>query len=263
MAAGKIALVAVVVAALVAVAAAKIGFDNCNMHFYNGFIPFQEKKNVQLCMEEYYATSYDNDMVNPLWSANLATVDHCKHPESGRIHTFKENKDLEDAGVDQAPVHSEIWGEVKYNKGHLNPSHIMSYTKPAETSTYIMSNVAPQYGSFNQQQWAELERLVMDWVATNETNLYVITGLGYNDRSNADRPYDNIAVPDYYWKAICDPTNNQSAAFIGANNKSADGTYDFQPVSAVENLIGGPVFDPACNTTNVDPTYWFDFPDSN
>jgi DNA/RNA endonuclease G (NUC1) len=260
-------LTAVLLAVLaVQIADAKIGFEDCMKHFINDFVPHQPNTHVELCIGDsdddgrgYYATSYDSRMVNPAWSANLVTVEEAQNPTVGRSGGFHENVDLTRIGVWQAPVYSQVFGD-KYNRGHLNPSHVMSYTKLAENSTYTMSNAAPQSAYFNQKPWAELERKVMEWVAANATNLYVITGIAYNDREEVQRPYDDIAIPDYYWKAICDPLSGSSAAFIGHNDYSCAGTYTFVPVAAVEKLIGGPLFDEVCNPTVVDPSYWFSFP---
>jgi hypothetical protein len=125
--------------------------------------------------------------------------------------------------------------------------------------TYYMTNVAPQYWTFNQQQWADLERDVIDWIDSTQKTLYIFTGTGFWNFSSAasKKSYDGIVVPDFYFKAMCQPYDRQSRVIIASNDESASGWDKSLPVSQIEKILGTTLYPPTeCNTEEVDINYW-------
>lgn len=247
-----------ILALVATVAYASVGFSNCTSNLLNGYVPHQPTGAVQVCREGAIAISYDTVMINPAWSAYYITAQECDQTITGRL-SFYQDPDLKALGVTQASVDSEVFSDA-WNRGHVAPSQIMSYSKVAKKAAYTMANIAPQAGTFNQQPWNRLEGYVYNFIKTKRRNLYMVTGVAYKNRANPIRNY-TIAVPDYYWKVLCDADNGISAGFYGKN--VASGTANtFYTVQAVEALYGGQIFPAStCNTGSVDPSKWWSFSD--
>jgi hypothetical protein len=199
-----------ILALVATVAYASVGFSNCTSNLLNGYVPHQPTGAVQVCREGAIAISYDTVMINPAWSAYYITAQECDQTITGRL-SFYQDPDLKALGVTQASVDSEVFSDA-WNRGHVAPSQIMSYSKVAKKAAYTMANIAPQAATFNQQPWNRLEGYVYNFIKTKRRNLYTVTGVAYKNRANPIRNY-TIAVPDYYWKVLCDADNGISLAF--------------------------------------------------
>ena len=60
-----------------------------------------------------------------------------------------------------------------YDRGHLVPAGDMSFSSTAMSESFLMSNMSPQYPSFNRGVWKKLESLVRKWGTTK--SIYVAT----------------------------------------------------------------------------------------
>jgi len=248
-----------VLAALIAATAfASVGFSNCTSQLMSGALPHEPTGAVQICREGAIAISYDTVMINPAWSSYFITPADCDKTITGRL-SFYADPDLKSLGVTQASVDSEVFSDA-WNRGHVAPSQMLSYSKSSKKAAYTMANIAPQAGTFNQQPWNRLENHVYEFVKTQRHSLYIITGVAYKNRASPTRNY-TIAVPDYYWKVICDPDREVSAGFYGHN--IASGTANtFYTVKQVEELYGGTLFpESKCNTGVVEEDKWWSFSD--
>lgn len=237
---------------------ASIGFSNCSTIFVpGGAIPDQPEGAVQVCREGAIAISYDTKMMDPAWSAYYITPYEINHEDFPGRDSFYEDPDLEKLNVRQASVRDDVWSET-WNKGHLCPSETMSYSASSKKATYTMANVSPQYGQFNQVGWNALENHVMAWVKSSNRALHIITGIMYDDRSNARRAKSGVAYADYYFKVLCDAAAGKSVGFYGKNAEGSTPADEFHTVAEVEKIYGGTLF-PAgtCNTSKVEPGYWW------
>ncbi|KAJ5077922.1 endonuclease g [Anaeramoeba ignava] len=232
-------------------------YSECESNFYAGIPPKMYSGNVALCKNGYAFIAYDVDMKNPALTAYYFK----KETLLGGRENFKLDTDLVAMGIAQAAVDSECWSE-DWNRGHLKPSYGSSYNKDKGgpwDMTYIMSNVAPQAGPFNQGSWNALEGKVVDWIQSNDNPLYIITGVAYKDRSNPIRRADNIAQPDYFYKVLCDPVARQSAGFYACNlpDSCRDDISKFRTVAEVESIAQLTLFDSLCNKNSVDESHWW------
>lgn len=252
----SVAAVVVVGVFLIASATASVGFSNCSSVFAFSFKPDQPNEAVAICKDGAIAISYDTTMVDPAWSAYYVTYAEVTHELSGRL-SFYEDPDLTSLGVAQAPVNSDAFNN-SWNRGHLCPNHILSYTQDTKKATFTMANVAPQAATFNQQSWLNLENKVFEWITTSKTSLYIVTGVAYKSRSRPRRSYNNIAVPDYYFKVVCDAARGFSAGFYAANEAGSK-VDTFYTVNDVESIYGGRLLPENCNTGTVNPTHWWTF----
>jgi endonuclease G len=246
---------AVALLLLAGIVHASVGFSNCTGSFINGYIPTAPSGAVQICREGAIAINYDVEMVDPAYSAYYVTPAELENHISGRDE-FYLDPDLVALGVKQAHPDSDVWS-VDWNRGHLCPNNIMSYSLSTKKATFTMANVAPQAAYFNQHPWEQLEEHTMAWVKANNA-LHIVTGIAYKNRANATRGKDNVAVPDYYWKVMCDVKEGRSVGFYGANVLTDKVAPTMVTVAAVESLYGGQLFPSStCNTDSVNPAYWW------
>lgn len=249
-----------------AVSSAIVSLTSCSFEFVSQYIPSSPSfipnpspdELPVICNNGWYATMYYTPYKMPIWSGYQASPGNVSRIQGGR-RDFKLNPLLRPD--QQAPVDSDAFNTT-YNRGHLCPSYIMSWDKSEDGpwyDTYYMTNVAPQYWTFNQQEWADLERDVIDWIDSTQKSLYIFTGTGFWNFSSAPskKSYDGIVVPDFYFKAMCQPYDRQSRVIIASNDESATGWDKSLPVSEIEKILGTKLYPPTeCNTGEVDINYW-------
>ena len=248
----------VCILALMATAAfASQGWSECAGSMVDpSFTPYTPPGAAKVCSKGTLAIAYDPTMLNPAISQYYITPQEESKLIPGR-DSFYEDPDLQAMGVPQAPVNSDIFNQ-SWNRGHCAPSHILSYSADAKESCYTMANIAPQWGFFNQQPWAQLEGKVADFIAAGNTSLFMITGVAHKDRATAPRGPDNIAYPTWYIKVICDPISGNAAGFYGLNDPSMTANVEFVPVAQIEGMYGGPLFPPhKCNVNKVNRNFWW------
>ena len=113
-------------------------------------------------------------------------------------------------------------------RGHLAPDADFVY-KEWQYATYYFVNVAPQWQSFNNGNWKAVEVAVRAYAARAARDITVFTGtlgqLALPDDSGRKRPVflektgrQFIPVPEFYWKAVYDPSTDEAIVFVGLNN---------------------------------------------
>ncbi|KAJ3656592.1 hypothetical protein Zmor_015661 [Zophobas morio] len=112
-------------------------------------------------------------------------------------------------------------------KGHLASSDELLYPFQKD-ATYNLANVAPQWNTFDESNWAALEQAVIDLVASGDVGdkATVLTGTlkvaTLNNRSGV--PVElylqngHFPVPRWFWKIVYLPDLQFGAIFFGYNN---------------------------------------------
>lgn len=96
-----------------------------------------------------------------------------------------------------------------YDRGHQIPSADRLVTKEANEQTFYYTNMTPQLAGLNQKTWQKLETALRSTFMPTTDTLYVVTGAMPTTPDNTTITYmsDNngvqIAIPKYYFKAIC------------------------------------------------------------
>lgn len=98
-------------------------------------------------------------------------------------------------------------------------------------TSYYYINAAPQWQSFNNGNWKELELDTRNTAAARNADWDVYTGtydiLTLADVNGKQQPIylakdannnNVIPAPKYYWKVVHDKAANKATAFIGINN---------------------------------------------
>jgi endonuclease G len=123
-------------------------------------------------------------------------------------------------------------------RGHSCPSNDRTLTVPANSSTFLMTNIIPQAANLNQGPWAKLEDSCNRLVTTQGKEVYIICGsygVGGTGNNGLLNDIDNghISVPAYCWKVVVVLSN-------GNNDLSRvnNGTRVIAVIMPNDNAIG-------------------------
>lgn len=151
-----------------------------------------------------YSMLYDTNLKMAYWVAYPL----CNYYTRGSIgRTEKWDYDPEISTEEQACLYKGM--SNGYDRGHQIPSADRQSNYEANCQTFYFTNMTPQVGKgMNQDIWAYLETAVRGW-SSNLDTLYVVTGAMPTTKENStvDPAIDNagnrIAIPKYYFKALC------------------------------------------------------------
>lgn len=180
---------------------------------------------IGMVNHKYFMIKYDCEKKIPKW--NAYALDSSMLVVNASRSTFYAD---EKTGCKNA-TNSDYY-KSGYDKGHMVPDADMSFS---ETATYLFSNVTLQDPSFNRGVWLALEKQVRRWSYTD--TLYICTGPILLSNKYNTIGLGNVAVPDYFFKAI--RKKNTTIAFVIPNKYSypSFGSYVVS-VDFVEALTG-------------------------
>lgn len=153
-----------------------------------------------------YVLSYDGRTRNANWVYEELT------PASLEGHASRKNCEfMQDPKI--APEFSASRQDYRgsgFDQGHLCPAADAPSSQAAMQETFYLSNISPQYPSFNRKIWLKLEKHVRDLVLASDV-VYVITGpLFLPHRKKDGKRYvqyqvigdNNVAVPNHFFKVL-------------------------------------------------------------
>ena len=210
------------------------------------------------------------------WDSTTATED----PTVKRQDKFKWDPDV--AGSNGA-VYSSDYTKNGYDKGHICASEDRVFCQEANDQTFYFTNMSPQFSSFNQGFWKELEAKVRSWgratLSGRYDTVYVVKGgttnrllysyVGHNKASDGVIPMTDsngysprsdgkvgLPVPEYYYMALLSVKNGvyHAIAFLVPHSedlpKTPKATELQQYVTTVDNLEYMTGIDFFCNLTD-------------
>lgn len=104
-----------------------------------------------------------------------------------------------------------------YDRGHIVPAGDMQWSKDAMSQSFLLSNMAPQLGSFNRGIWKQLETWVRIW-ARDRAEILVLDGPYYEGDEGTIGP-NQVSVPRGFFKVAIDPRTNEAQAFVLPHGK--------------------------------------------
>ena len=150
----------------------------------------------------YYSVSYNNESNKPNWvSWHLGASDI---GSTQRQDDFRPNEGLPATWYH---VSSESYTGSGFDRGHSCPSADRTSTIPANSSTFLMTNIFPQAPNNNQGPWAKLEDSCNRLVTSQGKEAYVVCG-SYGVGGTGNNGFltaidnDKITVPAFTWKVI-------------------------------------------------------------
>jgi len=152
------------------------------------------KKGV-LVQHKYYSLSYVHKYKDAEWVAYKLTDEMTQGP-AGRRDNF-----YVDSMVPGGTAGPDDYPGKDYDRGHLCPADDMSFSQSATDTTFYMSNMTPQVGSFNRGIWKKLEEKVRGWVKKYK-ELYIVSGPILKNGLQRIGPKKDISVPKEFYKII-------------------------------------------------------------
>jgi endonuclease G len=113
-----------------------------------------------------------------------------------RLSAFKPDKLLKHPGAKDID-----YVRSGFSRGHMAPAEDFSRSKEAIASTFVLSNIVPQYQQVNGGRWAQLEMAVRNLVRAAGA-AYVFTGPIF-DEPEVDTIGDGqVGVPTHTFKVV-------------------------------------------------------------
>ena len=141
--------------------------------------------NEKLLVQAGYVTLHDGDLRTALWTAHrLTRADVIGGKSNERVECFRRDIRL----PEQHAAIKEDYEEPIFERGHLAPDRDLRDVVTEQVNSYVLSNMAPQYGKFNRGIWGTIEDLARDWAKAYQI-LYVTSGalFDFNRRDNRDK----------------------------------------------------------------------------
>ncbi len=154
-----------------------------------------------------------------------------------RRNYFKEDSDLNTATKDD-------YYKSGLDRGHLVPAADMLFSEITMKESFLMSNITPQYPSFNRGIWKRLENKVRGWCQQYDS-VYVQTGVIVSQ--NSDFLGDSVPIPSEFFKVAVISKGEQffGIGFILPNSK--EGLTDLSEyiltIDEVEKAINYDLFE--------------------
>ncbi|AOX19060.1 hypothetical protein A0U90_00690 [Kozakia baliensis] len=121
-----------------------------------------------------------------------------------------------------------------FDRGHMTPSGDAP-TEVAQQQTFSLSNMVPQTPDLNRGLWAGVEKVVRD-LATQNGEVYVVTGPAYRTEQVVTIGADKLFVPTSTWKAVYVPSARGTGVYVCKNVTTP--SCDRVPVATLTRVVG-------------------------
>lgn len=105
----------------------------------------------------------------------------------------------------------EDYTSTGYDKGHMAPDGDLSWDTQVEFESFLMTNMSPQFGSFNRGIWKLLETSIRGWVTQLNQSYTIISGGIYNLSNKTIG--NGIIVPHGFYKIVINNQTNEIAGW--------------------------------------------------
>ena len=156
---------------------------------------FNNKECSIVLDKSYYLNCYDFEFKSSRAVAYVLTKEKLTGSFEKKRPPFKTDNEL----PKEHRTHSGDYTNSGYDRGHILSNASMRYTKEAQESTFLMSNITPQLPKVNRQVWKDIEERERE-VAIKEGKLEVLNIIAFDDVPK--RIKNDIAVPMGYIKIL-------------------------------------------------------------
>ena len=139
----------------------------------------------------FFTVCYHTEWRIPRWVAYHLTRAELEG-DVGRTEDFREDKDIPNEG--HRSKLSDYAGSG-YHRGHMAPAEAFDRSLTAMSTTFLLSNMAPQTASLNSGKWRSLEARVLKVVDAHR-GVWVITGNLFAKADRSDRDHRQKGRPD-------------------------------------------------------------------
>jgi endonuclease G len=168
-----------------------------------------------------FSLGYDELHEVPAWTHYMLTPEAANDYETDipRSGSFSEDPRCETKSAKPSDyTHSG------FDRGHMVPAEDMDNSELGMKQSFYMSNVAPQYPSFNRGIWKKLETHVRN-IGKRDT-IYVYTGVvvpanrkftirdTVDGKGNPVKRETYVSIPTHFWKVVYSPRHNTYTAWV-------------------------------------------------
>jgi len=154
-----------------------------------------EFKDREPADRKFFQLCHSSDLKIPLWVGYVLTKKDLNGPAE-RPSGFKTDDKLKSLGAKESD-----YVRSGFSRGHMAPAEDFSRSKEAIRSTFILSNVVPQFQGVNGGRWAQLEATVRDLVAAAGT-AYVFTGPVFEEEDVDTIGDGEVGIPTHTFKVV-------------------------------------------------------------
>ncbi len=244
-------------------------FAYCANHFYQGTPPVigVDFEIYPLCFGDFATLSAGVSQATKgktkFYKTTLYSAHHLTRDEVTKARQLprQDNFHAETRLPSQYQATNDEYKNSGYDRGHLVPNGDMKDVT-AQFDSFSLANIVPQNGEHNRGVWRQIESHTR-YLAMTYGEIYVVTGVAFDDGTSTEIGNTGIIVPDYLYKAIYIPSTNTAGVYYSANDASLSHTVlsldDFAQKTGVQAFVKAPTaqFDPKIfdiNTSRVDNT---------
>ena len=191
---------------------------------------YSPKSSGEIITHNYYSLSYNKYHEQANW------VHYKLHNALILGAAVRKDNFRADYNVSSKSASTNDYKGSGFDRGHLAPAGDMKINSVAMSESFFMSNISPQNPSFNRGGWKKLESLVRMW---GRNKVSYITTAGVLNSNNFNKiGYNQVSVPNQFYKIVYIPSDNKMIAFL-MPNKKIEGSLKSYVVSVdkVENEL--------------------------
>lgn len=171
----------------------------------------------QILRRSGYVTSYNRTTLNPNWVGWVLTAEHTDGQYTRSGHSFSEDLDVPKPRADYSDIRESVCG---YQRGHMCPAGDNKWSYKAQEEAFLMTNICPQDGDLNQNDWKYLEEECRDW-AKRFGEVYIVCGPIFTTKPYRRVGEHGVAVPDGFFKVVL--------AFVNGSPQAIGFVYENKP----------------------------------
>ena len=194
-------------------------------------VPYHEPRWVkrqpydQRLLRYSYSASYNMRTLCPNWVGWLLTAAHTDGKYARGGHKFLEDREVPRPRA----LYSDIReSESGYQRGHMCPAQDNKWAYKAQKDAFLMTNICPQNGDLNQQDWKYLEERCRKW-AQRFDSIYIVAGPIFRSNTFHTVGKNGVGVPDAFFKVVYIPHYKSGSPF--ACGFLYENTSTLQPIS--------------------------------
>lgn len=151
--------------------------------------------NDYILSKRTYVTSHNCAEGEPNWVSWNLNKTH--YGDAARSTSFYSDTSLPSGCY---RVVSSDYTNSGYSRGHMTRSEERTWSSSDNQTTFLMTNVLPQYQDLNGGPWYKFEQYLQDLAQTQNKELYVIAG-GIGNRGTLNNA-GKVVIPTYTWKIV-------------------------------------------------------------
>ena len=155
----------------------------------------------QLLDKGFFVVSYDGEARIPEWVAYRL----CRSELTGAVDRTDDFR-ADDALEEDEQSLPKDYAASGYDQGHMAPAEDFSRSQRAMSTTFLLSNMAPQRPKLNRAKWRALENQIRKLVNEEAPTAWIVTGSLFTNVKPAHHKQTigagRVSVPTDFYKVI-------------------------------------------------------------